>query len=246
VTELQSGQSHPVVEGFSITSYDVSPDGKEAVFAARSPDGGSQLWLASCDRGFAPRMLASGGDRPFFGNGDEVFFRVSEGRKNYLFRMKRDRSQRTKVAQTPIIDFKGMSPDRRWAVATIPVSDAPRTAVVAIPVQGGAMKTICPAECMAKWSPDGARFYVEDFLQGTGSGMTVVMPVPKGKALPDLPAAGIRSAQDAGAVPGSTVLDLSSLDPSHAGVNVAPGLAEGTFVYARSIVHRNLFQIPLP
>jgi hypothetical protein len=76
--------------------------------------------------------------------------------------------------------------------------------------------------------------------------MTVVMLVPKGKALPDLPAAGIRSAQDAGAMPGSTVLDLSSVDPSHAGVNVAPGLAEGTFIYARSIVHRNLFQIPLP
>jgi hypothetical protein len=44
VTELQSGKSHPVVDGVSITSYEVSPDGKEAVFAARSPDGGSQLW----------------------------------------------------------------------------------------------------------------------------------------------------------------------------------------------------------
>ena len=47
-------------------------------------------------------------------------------------------------------------------------------------------------------------------------------------------------------MPGSTVLDLSSVDPSHTGVNVAPGLAVGTLIYARSIVHRNLFQIPLP
>src|ERR1700722_9358401 len=100
--------------------------------------------------------------------------------------MKRDRSQRTKVTQTPIINFKGMSPDRHWAVATILVSGAPPTAVVAIPVQGGAMRTICPAECMAKWSPDGARFYVEDFPKATGSGMTVVVPVPKEKGIPDL------------------------------------------------------------
>jgi DNA-binding winged helix-turn-helix (wHTH) protein/Tol biopolymer transport system component len=244
--ELQSGKSHPVIEGFSITSYDVSPDGKNAVFAARSSDGGSQLWLASCDRAFAPRMLASGGDHPFFGNGDDVFFRASEGGKNFLFRMKREGSQRTKVMQTSIISFKGMSPDRRWALVTIPVSGAPPTAVVAIPFQGGPMRTICPAECMAKWSPDGARFYVWDFLQDTGSGMTVVMPVPKGKGLPDLPAAGIRSSQDSGTVRGSTVLDLSGVDPSHSGVNVAPGLTEGTFIYAKSIVHRNLFQIPLP
>jgi hypothetical protein len=182
---------------------------------------------------------------PFFGNGDDVFFRASEGGKNYLFRVKRDGSQRAKVMQPPILALNGMSPDGRWAITTVPVNGTPSSGVVAIPVEGGPARTICPAACMAKWSPDGTRFYVEDFLQGSGSGMTVVMPVPKGKALPDLPAAGIRSAQDAGTVPGSTAVDLSSVDLSHSGVNVAPGL-EGTFIYARVIVHRNLFQIPLP
>lgn len=247
VTDLRSGKSQPLVEGFSIASYDVSSNGKEAVFAARPADGTSQIWLASCDRAFPPRMLASSGeDEPFFGNSDEVFFRASEGGKNYLYRMKRDGSRRAKVVQTSILALNGVSPDGRWAIAAVPVSGTPASGEVAIPVQGGPAKTICPAACMAKWSPDGTRFYVEDFLQGTRSGMTVVMPVAGEKALPDLPTSGIRSAADASAVPGSKVIDLSSVDLSRSGVNVAPGLAEGTFIYAKTIVHRNLFQIPLP
>jgi hypothetical protein len=55
-----------------------------------------------------------------------------------------------------------------------------------------------------------------------------------------------RFAQDSAALPGSVVVDLSNSDPSHVGQNVAPGLDPETFAYAKTIVHRNLFQIPLP
>jgi hypothetical protein len=99
VTDIASGKSEPVVQGFSITSYDVSYDGQEAVFATQPSGRPSQLWLASCARAFAPRMLASSGeDRPFFGPHNDVTFRMSEGQSNYLFRMKRDCSGRTKVS----------------------------------------------------------------------------------------------------------------------------------------------------
>jgi hypothetical protein len=150
---------------------------------------------------FAPHMLASSGeDRPFFGPDNNVIFRVSDGGKNYIFLMRSDGSGRRKVIRGPILNFEGISPDGRWALAMVSVNGVPSTAMVAVPVQGGAARTICPARCMTKWSPDGTLFYVEELLQGTGSGMTVVLSVPKGKSLPDLPASGIRSAQDS-AVP---------------------------------------------
>jgi DNA-binding winged helix-turn-helix (wHTH) protein/Tol biopolymer transport system component len=246
MTVLASGKSEPVVQGFVVTGYDISPDGKQAVFSTRPAEGPSQLWLASCDHAFAPRMLASSGeDSPFFGPDDDVLFRMSEGGKNFIFQMKLDATGRRKVMPGAIINFAGMSPDRRWAVATVPVDEIPTTAVVAAPVEGGTPKRICPAICMAKWSPDGTRFYVEELLQGTESGMTIAMSLPKGKSLPDLPPDGIESARDATGLPGSRLIDLSTLDPTHVGVNVAPGPGE-TFIYARSIVHRNLFQIHVP
>lgn len=248
VTEVASGKSKPVLEGFSITSYNVSRDKKEVVFASRPPDGGpSQIWLASSDRVFPPRMLAfNGEDTPFFGPNGELIFRMSEGKSNYLFRMKQDGSGRAKVMPDAIEDLKGTSPDGRWAVAMVPTNESPRTAVVAIPLEGGSVRRICPAECMAKWSPDGTRFYVEQLLQGSGTPATYSISVPKGKSLPDLPASGIGSAQDVANIPGSVVIDLARLDPSRMGQNVAPGPAPEVFAYANTIVHRNLFQIPLP
>jgi len=247
MTDLESRKSEPLVQGFSIMSYNVSPDGKEAIFASLPESGRSQIWLASCDHGFAPRLLASSGENtPFLGFGDDVIFSMSEGRSNYLFRMKKDGSGRTKIMEGPITNFMGISPDGRWAVAVVPVNEQPTTAMIAAPIQGGDVKRICPAYCMAKWSPDGTRFYVEPFLQGTRGGRAVAIPVPRGRSLPDLPAWGVRSAGDSVALPGSKVVDLSSFDPSRVGVNVAPGLAADSFIYTKTGVHRNLFEIPLP
>lgn len=147
----------------------------------------------------------------------------------------------------PIINFDGMSPDGRWAVAMVPVHELPTTAVVAIPVaQNVPARRICPAQCMAKWSSDGARFYVEELLESDRSGAAVVLPVPKGKSLPDLPDQGIHNEKDSAGLPGSTVVNMASFNPGRAGRNVALGPALDTIAYARTIVHRNLFQIPLP
>jgi DNA-binding winged helix-turn-helix (wHTH) protein/Tol biopolymer transport system component len=246
-TEIESGKSEPVVQGFSITSYDISSDEKEVIFATHPPNGPSQLWLASCDREFAPRLLTSSGeDFPFFGHDGAVVYRKSEGRENHLFRMKKDGSGRTKVIPGPILSLMGMSSDGRWAVAAMPVNEVPSSAVFAVPIEGGTVKRICPAICMAKWSPDGTRFYVKPLLQGAQNGMAVAIPVPRGKSLPALPVAGIRTAQDSAALPGSVVIDMSTFDPSYVGRNVAPGPVPDSFAYAKTIAHRNLFQIPLP
>jgi DNA-binding winged helix-turn-helix (wHTH) protein/Tol biopolymer transport system component len=246
VTDLGSGKSTPVVEGFSIEGFDVSADGKLAVFGAWPASGEMQIWLAACDHSSPPRMLASSGERyPFFGPDDNVVFQAAEGNNNFLFRMKLDGSGRTKVSDSPITHLIGASPDGLLAVAIAPANGSPTTAMIAVPFRGGSIVEICPATCnLAKWSPDGSRFYVEPLGQRSQSGATAAIPVPPGKSLPVLPASGISSPQDFAGLPHSKVIDLASF--KYVGQDLAPGVAPDTFVYARTAVHRNIFQIPVP
>ena len=113
--------------------------------------------------------------------------------------MKTDGSNRSKVVEEPIETLKGVSPDKDWAVVMKPVNEMPSTAVFALPLRGGPARLVCPGECLAEWSPDGTRFYVQPLLQDT-RGKTVVLAVPAGQSLPELPSSGIRSAADAAAL----------------------------------------------
>jgi DNA-binding winged helix-turn-helix (wHTH) protein/Tol biopolymer transport system component len=241
------GHSRPLVSDRSITGFDVSSDGTRVVFAVQAHERMSELWLAPADGSSPPRMLtASGEDSPFFGPDGDVIFRATEGRSNYLFRMAADGSDRRKVSTSPVIDVKRLSPDRRWAIAMIPVDGVPSTVVAAIPVDGGALQRICIAQCMADWSPDGSRFYVEPFLQSGLPAAAIAMRVPSGQPLPELPKDGIASVNDGLTVPGSHAVDMTRVDLTRDGTGVAPGPEPDSFVYARTIVHRNLFEIRIP
>ena len=113
VTDLRSGTSEPIVQGHLVKSFDVSPDGMQIVFDARSAEGPSQLWTASRDGRSVPRLIgAPGDDAPFFGPDGDIVFRASENGRNYLYRMKTDGSARARVLPDPIVEFKGVSPDR--------------------------------------------------------------------------------------------------------------------------------------
>lgn len=246
VADLASGKNDPLVEGFVIDSFNVSADGKLVVFAAEPNSDKRQIWIAACDHSFPPRKLASSGEiYPFFGPDDDVVFQASEGNKNFLFRTKLDGSGRTKVSDIPIIHFMGTSPDGLFAVAIAPTNGLPTTAMIAVPVQGGPIVKICPAICnLAKWSPDGSRFYVEPLGQSTQGGATAAIPVLAGKSLPELPASGFSSPQDFAGLAHIKVIDLSGF--KYLGDSLAPGVVPDTFVYARTAVHRNIFQIPVP
>ena len=72
--------------------------------------------------------------------------------------------------------------------------------------------------------------------------MTIAIPVPKGESIPVLPVAGVQSVADAATLSGSRLVDLVAGRIE----DVAPGQEIGTFAYARTISHRNLFRVPLP
>jgi len=241
-TELSSGKSEPVGQSLHITSYDVSPDGTEVMFAVKPEHGAAEIWLTS--RGGAEplrRLTSSGEDEPRFGPAGEILFRQSEEQDNYLFVMNADGSNRRKVTSIPITETRTMSPDRRLAFAMAPVNGFPTTAILALPLDGGPARRVCPGTCAVSWSPDGASMYITPYR----AEKTIAIPVPEGESMPVLPAGGVQSLDDAAALPGSRIVDFALFKSSGA-ADVAPGQETGTFAYARTISHRNLFRVQLP
>jgi DNA-binding winged helix-turn-helix (wHTH) protein/Tol biopolymer transport system component len=242
-TELSSGKTEPLAQSFPIASYDVSPDGTQILFAVKPEHGDAEIWLTSRGGADPPRRLtASGEDQPAFGPAGEILFRQSEGHDNYLFLMNADGSKRRKITPTPITERRSMSPDRRLAFAMAPVNGFPTTAILAVPLDGGPIRRVCPGTCGVRWSPDGASMYITTWPEE----MTIAIPVPKGESMPVLPVAGVQSVEDVATLSGSRLVDFALFSTSPRGNDFAPGQEMGTFAYARTISHRNLFRVQLP
>jgi len=244
-TELFSGgKSEPLAQGVPIVSYDISPDGTRIVFAVKPEHGPAEIWLTTRGGADPPRRLtASGEDQPAFGPAGEIVFRQSEDHNNYLFVMNADGSKRRKIAPIPITELRTMSPDRRLVFTMAPVNGYPTTAVLAVPLDGGPVRRICPGTCGVRWSPDGANMYITPFADSTRK--TIAIPVPKGESMPVLPVAGVQSVTDAATLSDSSLVDFALFGAS-IGNDVAPGQEMGTFAYARTVSHRNLFRVQLP
>jgi hypothetical protein len=223
-----------------MTEYDISSDGNEVVFTTAPAGKPSQLWIASMDSSTAPRQIASTGENsPRFDAAGQILFRFSDGKFNYLGRMNKDGSDRSKVVEYPISTVQNISPDRRWVIAITPLFAAGETvASMAIPTAGGPPRRICQGVCgSAAWSPAGDYLYVNSASSSrTSPGKMIVLPVIPDTGLPDLPEAGIIPAE-ASSIRGSRVVEQ---------VNRVPGPNLLTYAYVKTTVHRNLFRISLP
>jgi DNA-binding winged helix-turn-helix (wHTH) protein/Tol biopolymer transport system component len=233
-TDLESGRSEGVLRGVSILEYDLSSDNKEVVFSTQPSGKVPQIWLAPLDRSSPPKLItANGGAWPVFGPDGQLLFLWSDGKANYLVRIGKDGSSRSNVVPFSIGNIDSISPDRQWIVALLQGS------TVAVPTLGGDPRPIYRNSTPAvRWSADGKFLYVG--VQGsslTSAGKTVAIPVPTGKTLPELPPSGILGLEDAKALPGARVLDQW---------NIAPGPDPSLFAYTKTIVHRNLYRIPVP
>jgi Tol biopolymer transport system component len=142
VVDLDSGQSEPLLPGLQVfgqtgLAYDVSPDGKQVVAAARDPEGKGRLWLAALDQQSRARQISNvEGDHPHFGVGGEIIFRATETASSaFLYRVNQDGSQLRKVLEQPVAALRGVSPDRRWLVARVQTETS--STQIAFPLQGG-------------------------------------------------------------------------------------------------------------
>jgi DNA-binding winged helix-turn-helix (wHTH) protein/WD40 repeat protein len=238
---LDTGKSEAVFPGTSMGAYDVSPDGKQVVYASAGQNGKSQLWLAPMDRSAPARQISGSGERtPYFGPLGQILFQVSEGNVNYLEQMNQDGSGRSKVVPYPIIEIRGISPARRWLTVIAPYPDGNRMVprVLAIPLNGGPARQLCASYCEPAWSSIG-RFLlvpVESSSQTT-PGRSLVLPVGPGETLPPLPPGGIQPFAEPSAVPGAQSLNR---------VGLIPGADLSHYAYVKTTAHRNLYRISLP
>jgi serine/threonine protein kinase len=236
---VNSGKSEAVFPGVSMSAYNVSPDGKEVVYAASVPGEKSRLWVAPMDRSSPARQIGLPGDTaPYFGARGQILFQFTEGNVNYLGKTNLDGSGRSKVVSYPIDSLQSISPGGRWIIASVPLAEGKGVVLQAIPVEGGPAQVVCRRRCDPFWSPNGKfLFIVVEEPSRTSPGRSLAIPLGAGETLPKFPPEGIGPSTDASIMPGSQSVNRARL---------VPGRTLSHFAYVNTTVHRNLYQISLP
>jgi serine/threonine protein kinase/Tol biopolymer transport system component len=237
--DLTTGKSDVLLSGQSITGYAISHDEKDVAFTTTNADGASQIWLAPLDRRTPPRLIDGSGDQVSFGAPGELIFRSRpEPSKNELVRIRTDGTGRERIPTAPLADKGEVSPDGEWVIVHVSATGTGRPLErLAVPIRGGVPKRIC-VDCTVAWSPDGKFFSVGSNLSNspTLARRTLVIPLPTGKVLPDLPVGGIDPRDRAVRLPGAVAIE---------GGLISPGSDPSTYVFTRTDSPRNLFRIPL-
>jgi serine/threonine protein kinase/WD40 repeat protein len=243
VMDVGSGERQRLLPDYLIEHYTISPDGQRVVFVSANDTGRTGVWLATLDGQSAPRRLSgSEGLQAFFGTGGDVFFAAQEKEGTFIYRVKEDGSGLKKVMVPHAVYFLfGVSPDGKYVAAWVNGStEDTANAVFVYPVEGGSATMIC-GTCGGRsseepgflsWSPDGKFLYISTWRQAT-----YAIPLRAGQILPPLPAAGIRSAQDAAALPGAKPFPV-------AGAFAGPD--PSVYAYAKLTAQRNIYRVPVP
>jgi serine/threonine protein kinase/Tol biopolymer transport system component len=232
--DLASGKTQQLLPGTSVNDYAISPDEKEVAYTA--VDGGErQIWLAALDRSSPPRLVTKGGDEVSFGASEELIYRGLEEKQNFLYRIKQDGSGRERITSTNILEKISVSPNGDWVVVGFKAAGSD-LGISAVSTQSGEIVKICSYECPSWWSPDGKIFYITTERAASTAGRTLAIPLAPGKALPELPAAGITSRADR--------LEIPGIRPINKG-EMSAGNDPSTYVYTKQDFQGNLFRIPL-
>jgi eukaryotic-like serine/threonine-protein kinase len=242
-TELASGQSEPVIPGYTMEvgfeskNYALSRDGKRIAFVRKDEKGISHLWIASTDRRSSPQQLDSeeSEDSPYFLPDGDLLYRGSRNGSNYLFTRKQDGTGGKKILDEPILLFYSASPDGRWAMlAQKEAADEDHTAhAIAYPMAGGVKVPLCRAICSGGWDASGTHFYLS-FL-GDRAGNTYFIPMGYHGDMPKLPENGVIKGEELSGLAGivtSKVWVDSAVTPDH-------------YSFTHSNNRRNLFRIPI-
>lgn len=247
VVDLESGQNEAVLPELMVTgytdAYNISPDGRQVVVAALDREGKSQIWLAPLDRSAPPRQIPKvEGRQPQFGQNNEIFFLRLEGNSAYIYRVHKDGTGLEKVIEQPVAALIGISRDEQWLVAKIPGNEGSSTQ--AIPVSGGPPVKVTESGGFGQgdhkvlWPAEGNQIFIRVITASNSYvvGRTYVIPLPAGRALPQIPAGGFKSEAEIAGLRGAQVIDE---------YGVIPGARPEIYAFVRETVQRNLYRIPL-
>lgn len=239
-TELDSGKSEAVLPGVSMISFNISPDGKQVVYATWGANGVTELWRAPMDRSSAPVKLGITSARmPQFGGQGQILFQRAEGGMNYLEQSDADGKNVSKVLSYPITDLQSISPARKWVIVGGTRSEQDRRqTVMAVSLENGKRQILCTDYCSPKWSPDGKYLYIAvQYVSRTSPGKTIAIPMGAGETFPELPAEGVPPLADPSIVKGAQAVPRSV---------AVPGMDPDHYAWINATVQRNLYRITLP
>lgn len=236
--DTASGRASPSLAGVAMVDFDISKDGRDVAYTARNGKT-DEIFVAPLDASAAPRMVAKGGDSVSFGPPGELTFREVGAKANYLDRVRLNGGAPERVLAQTIIDKYAVSPSGAWVAAE--GLGASQRGTCAVPLRGGALKTICSGVyCMPGWSPDGRFLYItlgrsKVKNARNSSGTTRVFANAPGQELPALPEGGL-DGSSGDKMPKAATIGEGPVEPG-------PGLE--TYAFEKSEFSGNLFRIPL-
>jgi eukaryotic-like serine/threonine-protein kinase len=238
--ELASGKSDPLLTGQRIIDYDISSDQATVAFTVRS-EGLSQIFLAPLDRSLPPRLVTKDGESVSFGGHGTLIFLQLGAKANYLARIQADGTGVERLMDTPVADKRGVSPDGVWVAVSgaagggnePPGARSGKT--IGVSTRDHSSRSICSGPCLVHWSYDGKYLYVKSGTRPITSGRTLVIAMPRGFALADLPPAGLDLASDE---------ELARVQVIRQG-QMSPGPDPTTYAFTTAAFQGNLFRIPL-
>lgn len=252
---LDGGAREDILPGYLMVHFDISADDRMVVFASghNEPDRRG-VWIGSLDRRTAPRRVFEGDvERVFMDSAYNIYF-LHKTPANRLIRRLRAPDYNVEELLTPTAAryIHGLSPDGGWVIAVTDVPNGGGMQQVAISTRGKPTRVICPvcgggagpARILApalSWTRDGKAMLVSaQFVAPAGAfgpDYTILIPLPSGASLPDLPEGGVASVDDYLKLPGARRIPKQ---------NVLPGATpEQLFVYEPTTL-RNLYRVQLP
>lgn len=239
-TFLDSGKSEAVLPDVSMASFNISPDGKQVVYATWGAKGVTELWRAPMDGSSAPVKIGIPGARmPQFGGQGQILFQRAEGQANYLWQCDAEGKNISKVFPYPISELQSISPGRNWVIlaAARPEEDHRQT-IMAASLKDGSRKILCVDYCAPKWSPDGRYLYITvEYVSRNSPGKNLAIPMGQDETFEDYPLEGIPPLADASVVRGARSVPRSV---------VVPGKDPDHYAWINATVQRNLYRITLP
>ncbi|HEY1340336.1 MAG TPA: protein kinase [Bryobacteraceae bacterium] len=236
--DVETGRRERLLPDFLLEHYDLARDGNRIAFVAIDDAGRTQLWLGTLDGRVQPRKLSTMNViRAFFGAPGELLFAASQGGSEiFVYRVREDGSGLEKALPNPVNYFYNASPEGKamatWSGGPVQVAaangDAPVDVSMLCLAAGGENRGITPP-CV-NWSPDGKYFYVYH----RDKGVIYAAPLPAGRILPPLPAGGIRTPEQAAALPGVGVIreKLAFVGPN-----------PSVYAFFRASVQSNIYRI---
>ncbi len=248
--DVASGNRERLLPGFRIYEYDISADTNYVAVSAFNEGGQLNLWVAPLDRHSPPRRIEWPGPitAARFDPAGGLFIKAAEGDKQLLYHVDMDGANRRTIVSEHVNELIQVSPSGKWVLlrASLP-GDAARVGILAYPVNGGHPVVIANRTWLAaRWSSDGKFFEILFDDQGK-SGPTVasiMLPLVDGNDLPQLPPSGLSSPKEAAGLRGAKILRHGLASEDVADFTSAPD--PSTFAYVKTVVHRNLYRVPLP